>query len=496
MTNTASLVENSGNSTSNRYLLLIDGKHVEAQSGKTFDVINPATEEVIATVAEGGAADIDIAVMAARRSFDSGVWRRMAGGERARILLRFADMIEARAEELSILETTNNGMPIAYARHSIAKGAGWLRWFAGSVTRIAGSAVSSALSVPGEFHAFTRKEPIGVVGLITPWNGPIGAFMIKVSPALASGCSCVSKPSEITPLTALRLGEIALQAGLPAGVLNIVPGFGADAGAAMAIHSGINKISFTGSTAIGKELVRASAGNLKRITLELGGKSPCIIFDDADMDISIPGAAMAIVANTGQICYAGSRLFVQRRVYDEVIAGIGRFMEGLKLGNGLEEDTVLGPLVSRRQRERVTGYIEAGLGDGAEIISGGQSIPGKGYFVPPTIFVNTRPDMKIVREEIFGPVLVATPFEDLAEIPVLANATNYGLGAGIYTTNINNAHKLAARIEAGNVWINCYGMLDAALPFGGYKESGWGRELGNEGLDAYLETKSVWMKLS
>jgi len=477
-------------------LLLIDGKHIAAQSGKTFEVVNPATEEVIATLAEGDAADIALAVSAARKSFESGVWRSLPASERARIMLRFADLVEENGDELSLLETMNNGMPRAFARNSVHGGAKWLRWFGGSVTRIYGQTASSAVSAPGEFHVYTRKEPIGVVGLITPWNGPIGTFFIKVAPALASGCSIVQKPSEITPLTALRLGELALEAGVPAGVLNVVPGFGAGAGAAMANHPGINKISFTGSTAVGKELVRASAGNLKRVTLELGGKSPCVVFDDADMDIAIPGAAMAIAANTGQVCFAGSRLFVQRKSFDKVVAGIGRVLQSLKVGNGLEEDTVLGPVVSAKQRDRVTDYIQTGLSEGAEIVSGGQPIDGKGFFVSPTVFANVHASMKIVQEEIFGPVLVATPFDDVEEVPALANATNYGLGGGIYTTNINTAHKLAARIETGNVWINCYSMLDAAMPFGGYKESGWGRELSAEGLDAYLETKSVWVKLS
>lgn len=476
-------------------LLLIDGKHVAAQSGKTFEVVNPATEEVIATVAEAGAADIDLAVAAARRSFDSGVWRKLPPTERARIIHRFADLVVANVDELSLLETMNNGMPRAFARGSAMGGTNWLRWFAGAVTRIYGHQASSAIAAPGEFHAYTRKEPIGVVGLITPWNGPIGTFFIKVAPALASGCSIVQKPSEITPLTALRLGELALEAGVPPGVLNIVPGFGADAGAAMGSHPGINKISFTGSTLVGKELVRASAGNLKRVTLELGGKSPCVVFDDADMDIAIPGAAMAIAANTGQVCFAGSRLFVQRKSFDKVVAGIGEFMQGLRIGNGLDEGTALGPVVSAKQRDRVNGYIQTGVEEGAEIVSGGQPIDGKGYFVSPTVFAGVNPDMRIVKEEIFGPVLVATPFDDLDEIPTLANATNYGLGGGIYTTNVNTAHKLAARIDTGNVWINCYSMMDAAMPFGGFKESGWGRELSDAGLDAYLETKSVWIKL-
>jgi len=477
-------------------LLLIDGKHVPSRSGRTFEVVNPATEEVIAHVAEAGAEDVDLAVAAARQSFESGVWRSRSAAERSRIMLRFADLVEANGDELSLLETMNNGMPRSFARNSVAGGSNWLRWFAGAVTRIYGQTASTAIAAPGEYHVYTRKEPVGVVGLITPWNGPMGTFFIKAGPALASGCSIVHKPSEITPLTALRLGELALEAGVPPGVLNIVPGFGATAGAAMANHPGINKISFTGSTAVGKQLVQASAGNLKRVTLELGGKSPCVVFDDADMDIAIPGAAMAIAANTGQVCFAGSRLFVQRKSYDKVVAGIGEVLQKLKVGNGLEADTDLGPVVSAKQRERVQGYIESGLSEGAEIVSGGKPFDGKGYFVNPTFFANVRADMKIVREEIFGPVLVATPFDDLEEIPALANATNYGLGGGIYTTNINTAHKLAARIETGNVWINCYSMLDAAMPFGGYKESGWGRELSAEGLDSYLETKSVWVKLT
>jgi acyl-CoA reductase-like NAD-dependent aldehyde dehydrogenase len=477
-------------------LLLIDGKHVPARSGKTFEVYNPATEELIATVAEGGAADIDLAVKAARRAFEAGVWRNLTGAERAQVMLRFADLVEAHAEEIAHLETMNNGMPLAFARGSAAAGARTMRWFAGATTRIGGQAMGTSLSVPGEFHAYTRKEPIGVVGLITPWNGPIGTFFLKISPALAAGCSCVHKPSEITPLTALRMGELALEAGLPAGVLNIVPGFGVDAGTAMAGHPDINKISFTGSTLVGKELVRQSAGNLKRVTLELGGKSPCVVFDDADMDIAIPGAAMAIAANSGQVCFAGSRLFVQRKSYDKVVAGIGEFLQKLKVGNGMDPATNLGPLVSAKQRDRVESYIRTGVEEGATIVSGGQKVEGKGFFVAPTVFADTNPDMRIVKEEIFGPVLVATMFDELEDVPALANATPYGLGGGIYTTNLNTAHRLAARIDTGNIWVNCYSMLDASMPFGGFKESGWGRELSEEGLGAYLETKSVWMKLA
>jgi len=493
---TSSMLDLVRQSVAKPRLLLIDGKHVPALSGKTFDVFDPATEKLLTTVALADAADVDAAVRVARRTFDAGDWHGMRSGDRARILLRFADLIEANSDELAFLETFNNGMPLAFARNSISGGCRTLRWFAGAIPRVLGHVADTAISLPGEFHAYTRKQPVGVVGLITPWNGPIGTFMLKVTPALAAGCSIVLKPSELTPVTALRLAELAHEAGIPNGVLNVVPGFGAGAGAAIGNHPGIDKVSFTGSTLVGKELVRASAGNLKRVTLELGGKSPCIIFDDADMDIAIPGATMAIVANTGQVCFAGSRLFVQRKSYDKVVAGIAAAMQRLKVGNGLDPATTLGPVVSAKQRDRVNSYVELGQQEGAELIVSGQRFDGPGYFVSPSLFANVNPTMRIVQEEIFGPVLVATVFDEMEEIPALANATRYGLGGGIYTTNLNTAHRLAARIDTGNVWVNCYGQLDASMPFGGFKESGWGRELSDEGLGAYLETKSIWMKLA
>jgi acyl-CoA reductase-like NAD-dependent aldehyde dehydrogenase len=476
--------------------LSIGGREVSAQSGETFEVVNPATEAVIATVAKGGAADIDAAVAAARKSFDSGSWRNLPAPQRAGIMQRLATLLLENLEELALIESNNNGMPIAMARASVMGSASWLNYFAGAVQRIHGKAVQESLSLPGEVLAYTRKEPIGVVGLITPWNGPIGTFLIKACPALAAGCSIVHKPSEVTPLSALRVAELALEAGIPEGVINIVPGFGADAGSAMANHTGIDKISFTGSTNVGKSLVQASAGNLKRVTLELGGKSPCVVFDDADMDVAIPGAAMAIMINCGQACFAGSRLFIQKKSFDKVLAGMADFMQNLKQGNPLEEDTVLGPLVSATQKKRVESYIEAGKAEGAELVHGGSHGMDKGYFVAPHIFAYTDPNIRIVREEIFGPVVAATPFEDLDDIVPRANDTNYGLGGGIFTTNINTAHRLAARIRTGNVWINSYSLMDCTMPFGGFKESGWGRELGEEGLDAYLETKSVFVKLA
>ena len=476
-------------------LLIIGGQKVAARSGETFEVVNPATEQVIATVAKGGADEIDAAVRAARRSFETSSWRGLPAPQRAAVMRKFADLIEQNLEEIALIESLNNGMPLAMARGSIASCVNTVRWSASSVQRIYGKAVAESLSAPGEYLAYTRREPVGVVGIITPWNGPLSTMLNKVSPALAAGCSVVHKPSEITPLSALRVGELALEAGLPEGVLNVVPGFGADAGQAIADHPDINKITFTGSTGVGKSLVRASSGNLKRVTLELGGKSPCMVFDDADMDIAIPAAAMAITMNCGQVCFAGSRLFVQRKSFDRVLAGIAEYMQRLKPGSPQDASTTLGPVVSAAQKKRVTDYIEAGKAEGAELINGDQTMPDQGYFVSPTIFAYTDPGIRVVKEEIFGPVLVATPFDEIEDLVPRANDSQYGLGGGIFTTNVNNAHRLASRVTTGNLWVNCYSILDVTMPFGGFKESGWGREHGEEGLDSFLETKSVYLKL-
>lgn len=475
---------------------LIGGEWVEPASGRRFDVQDPATGEIIAQAPDGDATDIDRAVAAARKAHETAAWRGLTSDARARILWRYAELLEAHADELAWLEVRNNGMPLAFAQWAIGASAAWLRHYAGLTGNIIGQNASGAVSGGGNsMHAYTAPQPVGVAGLILPWNGPIGSFVIKVAPALAAGCCLVVKPAENTPLTALRLGELALEAGVPAGVLNIVNGPGTVVGAALADHPGVDKISFTGSTEVGRRIVAASAGNLKRVTLELGGKSPCIVLDDADMDRAIPGAAMAIFANSGQVCFAGSRLFVQRRCFDKVVSGIADIIKTLKVGSGLDPDTAIGPLISARQRERVQSYIANGRAQGAEILAGGGVPDRGGYFLEPTLFANVRADMRIVREEIFGPVLVATPFDTLDEVVRAANDTRYGLGAGIFTSNVNNAHLLADRIEAGNVWVNCYGVMHPTMPFGGFKESGWGREMGMEGMNAFLETKSVYVQL-
>lgn len=478
-----------------RHRLLIGGDWVEAVSGKTFDVFDPARGALIATVSHGQAADIDLAVVAARRSFDSGTWRRLPADARARILWRYGELIDAHAQEIAQLDIVDNGMTTAFANGMVGAMAGWLRYFAGEVGKILGADASGAMSDRNtEFHAYTLRDPIGVVGLILAWNGPSGGLVAKLAPALASGCSVVVKPAENTPLSALRLGELALEAGIPPGVVNIVTGFG-DAGQALVEHPGVDKVSFTGSTAVGKQIVRTAAGNLKRVTLELGGKSPCVVFDDADIDRAIPIVANGIFMNTGQICSAGSRLFVQRKSFDRVVAGIADVAKSLKIGCGFDPATQIGPLISEKQRQRVTDYVQLGREAGAEVVTGGEALPGDGYFVQPTIFANVDAGMRIVREEIFGPVLVATPIDDLDDFIRFANDTRYGLASGVFTSDINKAHRAAARLEAGNVWVNCYGVNHPTLPFGGFKESGWGRELGAEGLDAFLETKSVFVQL-
>ncbi|MDY6949478.1 MAG: aldehyde dehydrogenase family protein [Pseudomonadota bacterium] len=482
---------------SRKPVLFINGHWVAAKGEEEFDVIDPATEAVIAKAARGRSVDIDAAVSAARSAFERRVWRGKTGAERSAILWRYAELVEQNADELIHLEIIDNGMPYAFAEYVVKASAEWLRHFGRLAPNAFGRNVSNVVSGEARaFHAYSAFEPVGVAGLITPWNGPIVTFAMKVAPALAAGCSVVVKPAENTPITALRMAELAVEAGIPDGVLNVVTGFGAEAGAALAEHPDVDKVSFTGSTAVGKQIIQASAGNLKRITLELGGKSPCIVFDDADMETAIPGAAMAIFANTGQVCFAGSRLFVQRKSFDRVVSGIADFAKSLKVGNGFNQTSALGPLISDKQRERVLEYIEVGRQEGAELIAGGQKVGDRGFFVEPTIFADVNANMRIVKEEIFGPVLTATPFDDMDDMIRQSNATRYGLGAGVYTRDVNKAHYIADRLQSGNVWVNCYGIMHPALPFGGFKESGWGRESGSEGMEAFLEQKSVVIQLA
>jgi phenylacetaldehyde dehydrogenase len=478
--------------------LFIDGQFVDAASGRTFETPNPATGETLATVAEGDAEDIDRAVRAARRAFDDGPWSRMTPSERGRIIWRIGDLILDHVDELAQLETLDNGKPLAIATGAdVPLAADLFHYMAGWATKIEGNSIN--ISVPyapgANFHAYTLREPIGVIGQIIPWNFPLLMAAWKLGPALATGNCVVLKPAEQTPLSALRLAELIAEAGVPDGVVNVVTGFGETAGAAHAPHDDVDKVAFTGSTEVGKLILQAAAGNLKKVTLELGGKSPNIVFADVDPSVAIPGAANAIFFNHGQCCVAGSRLFIQEDRFDEVVAGVAEIAKSIKLGNGMDPDTQMGPLVSDEQLRRVTGFLAAGAKDGATALSGGARRGDRGYFVEPTVLTDTRPDMSVVREEIFGPVVVAAPFQTLDDIAKTANDTTYGLGAGIWTNDISKAHALAKKIRAGTVWINCYNIFDAALPFGGYKQSGWGREMGHEVLEAYTEVKAVCVQL-
>jgi phenylacetaldehyde dehydrogenase len=476
-----------------QHKLLIDGEWVEAASGKTFTTLNPATEEVLAEVAHGQAEDIEQAIRAARKAFaDDSPWRRMNASDRGRMIWRIADLIEEHGDELAMLESLDNGKPYGVARVAdVPLAADLFRYMAGWPTKIEGSTVPiSALPAPGEYLAYTLREPVGVVGQIIPWNFPLLMAAWKLGPALACGCTVVLKPAEQTPLSALRLGELLQEAGLPGGVVNIVTGFG-DAGAALAAHDDVDKVAFTGSTEVGKLIVKASAGNLKRVSLELGGKSPNVVYADADLEGAIAGAANGIFFNHGQCCNAGSRLYVQKQIFDDVVSGVADVAKGIKVGPGTDPDVQMGPLISDEQFEKVLGYLHSGHEAGAESVIGGGRAGDRGYFVQPTILTNTNNDMKVVREEIFGPVVCAIPFDSPEEIVPIANDTNYGLAAGVFTRDISKAHRTAKRLRAGTVWINTYHVFDAAMPFGGYKESGWGREMGSQVLNNYLETKSV-----
>jgi phenylacetaldehyde dehydrogenase len=478
--------------------MLIDGKWLDAVSGKTFATYNPATGEVLAQVAEGDKQDIDLAVKAARKAFDSGPWSRMTASERGKLVWKLADLLEEHIEEFATLETLDNGKPLTVARGAdVPLAIEMFRYMAGWATKLEGTTIPLSVPyTPGvNYHAYTLREPVGVVGQIIPWNFPLLMAAWKLAPALATGCTVILKPAEQTPLSALRLGELITEAGFPDGVVNVVPGFGETAGAALAAHDLVDKIAFTGSTEVGKLIVHAATGNLKKVSLELGGKSPNVVFKDADLDIAIGGAASAIFFNHGQCCCAGSRLYVERPVFDQVIEGVAAKAAKIKVGAGLDPKTHMGPLVSEEQLQRVCNYLEIGMAEGAKAASGGHKIDGKGYFVEPTVLVNTTESMKVVKEEIFGPVVTAIPFDNPEELLNRANDSIYGLAAGIWTHDITKAHRTAAMLRAGTVWINCYNIFDAALPFGGYKQSGGGREMGKDVLNLYTQTKAVCARI-
>lgn len=480
--------------------LLIDGRWQAAISDKTFPVTNPATGEIIAHVAEADHADVDLAVKAARKALESHAWAGMSPSERGKLVWRIGDLIEKYADQLAELESLDNGKPRAVARAGdVALAADIFHYMAGWATKLHG--MSIPLSVPytpgAQYHAYTRREPVGVVGQIIPWNFPLLMAAWKLAPALATGCTVVLKVAEETPLSALRLGEIMLEAGVPDGVVNILTGFGETAGAALAAHPMVDKVAFTGSTEVGKLIVKTAAGDLKKVTLELGGKSPNIILKDADLDLAIPGAANAIFFNHGQCCCAGSRLYVEQEIFEQVSEGVAAIANNIKLGHGLDGQTEMGPLVSQIQLDRVCGYLRSGVEQGATALSGGKRHGDSGYFVEPTVLVNTRQDMKVVQEEIFGPVVVAMPFKQLDDQLIRqANDSIYGLAAGIWTSDLGKAHSLANRLQAGTVWVNCYNIFDAALPFGGYKQSGWGREMGAAVLEHYTESKAITVRIA
>jgi aldehyde dehydrogenase (NAD+) len=471
-----------------RYDLLIDGSRRPAVSGQYFETINPATERSLAQVAEGGPADIDAAVTSARSAFE-GIWSQMRAADRGNLLLRLAELIRRNQEELIELESLDSGKPVsAIRRQDLPAVVDTLTYYAGWADKINGQVIPAR----PDALAYTVREPMGVVGAIIPWNFPLMIGMWKLAPALACGCTVVLKPAELTPLTALKIGELALAAGFPPGVLNVVPGFGKIAGAALVDHPDVDKITFTGSPAVGREILRGAAGNLKRVTLELGGKSANIIFPDADVETAVKAAASGIFFNTGQVCSAGSRILVHDDIYDEVVERLVARAESIRIGDPLETSTAMGPL-SETQLNRVVGYIDIGKAEGAKIATGGTRVDGPGYYVRPTVFANVEHDMRISQEEIFGPVASVIRFKDEQDAIRLANGTSYGLAAGVWSADIGRAHRFTARLKAGTVWVNTYGPTDVRLPWGGARDSGFGREHGDAAIENFTEPKAVWI---
>ncbi len=470
--------------------MYINGEFVESTSGRTFPTPNPATGEVLAEVYEADKEDIDKAVKAARQAFDKGEWSKMSAASRSRLMYKLADLMEENKEELAQLETLDNGKPINETTNAdIPLAIEHMRYYAGWSTKIVGQTIP----VSGKYFNYTKHEAVGVVGQIIPWNFPLLMAMWKLGAALATGCTVVLKPAEQTPLSALYLAELIDKAGFPPGVVNIVPGFGETAGQALVDHPQVDKIAFTGSTDVGKSIMASAAGTLKRVTLELGGKSPNIIMPDADLTKAVPGALNGVMFNQGQVCCAGSRVYIQKKQYDNVVADMASHAKKIKQGAGLDPSTQMGPLVSSVQQKRVLNYIESGLSEGAEVVVGGGKPTEDGFFVSPTIFSAVNEEMTIAREEIFGPVIAAMPYDDLDELIERANHSEYGLAAGVWTENLSTAHYIADKLRAGTVWVNCYNTFDAASPFGGYKQSGIGREMGSYALNNYTEVKSVWI---
>ena len=494
MTLLVEITSDAHNFLSKSHTHFVNGAPMVSSGNIRIDVINPATGKVISSISDATQADVNAAVSAARTAFESDAWSKMPPAQRANLISKFADIIEAHADELAMLEVIDGGKPLMLAKPvDIMAAVGAFRYYSGWADKIHGQTHNT--NMPGDNHVYTLKEPVGVAALIVPWNYPIVMAAMKLAPALAAGCTCILKPAEDTPMTALRLVELATEAGFPNGVINIITGFGRTAGAMLAAHRGVDKVAFTGSTATGKAIADAARGNLKKVTLELGGKSPNIIFPDANLEKAIPGSAYGVFFNSGQVCTAASRLYVHEDVYDEVLDGITTFTQTLKTGNGLDMENMFGPLVSERQLKNVSNYVDIGRKEGADILCGGMPIGDEGYCYAPTVIGNTKNDMQISREEIFGPVLVAQKFSDADEVVALANDTEYGLSSAVWTQDISLAHQMAKRIKAGQVTINCCGGGDWDVPIGGYKESGWGRENGEDGLNNYLQTKSVFVSL-
>ena len=469
-----------------RQACYIDGAWIEVTAGNEINVDDPATGEIIGSVPKMGAGQTRQAIEAAARAFPA--WRSRTAKERALVLRRWFDLMVANQDDLAHLMTLEQGKPLTESRGEVMYAASFLEWFGEEAKRVYGDTIPPHQA---DKRIVVIKEPIGVVACITPWNFPLAMITRKAGPALAAGCTVVLKPAEQTPLSALRLGELLEEAGFPDGVVNIVPGYGETAGAALASHPDVDKVAFTGSTEVGKLIIHAAAGNLKKVSLELGGKSPNIILEDADLETAIPGAAGAIFFNHGQCCCAGSRLYVEKKIFDKVVDGMAQSAEKIRVRPGFDPECDMGPLVSEEQLNRVCGYLESGKKEGAKAVTGGERYGDQGYFVKPTVLVDTTENMKVVQEEIFGPVVTAIPFSNPNEMVQKANDTVYGLAAGIWSRDIQKAHKLAAKLRAGTVWINCYNVFDPALPFGGYKQSGWGREMGHAALEHYTELKSV-----